>query len=223
MSYFEAKMHQIQLRLGLRPDPENKTETRTRSSMVEEMNNKLLQYRQRKATSLLPLTEPVSVQLLRMLTTWHCPIRPPCSNRSIFPACRAHSSKPAAAAGWTDIRTDDRCTDPAVHTIRAVPIRMRISATRWIYSLYYTMGSEMCSKVPSKFSYPPGDPDSHLTLGHTRVHIQTGTSIGSVVFKAHDCRVYFKDSVCTPTTLRSYPLPLEVGSLNPAMGFRGAL
>jgi len=135
MSYFEAKMHQIQLRLGLRPDPENKTETRTRSSMVEEMNNKLLQYRQRKATSLLPLTEPVSVQLLRMLTTWHCPIRPPIAGRAaidryFLPAGPTAANLQQRPDGQTYGRTDDRCTDLAVHTIRAVPIRMRISATR---------------------------------------------------------------------------------------------
>ena len=44
----------------------------------------------------------------RTLTMWHCPHSPlhaiaaerrPCSNRSISPAHRAHSSKPAAA-GW---------------------------------------------------------------------------------------------------------------------------
>ena len=54
---------------------------------------------------------------LRHLTTCHCPHllrRRPCSNRSISPARRAHSSKPAAAEcggqmmGQTDRQTDAR-------------------------------------------------------------------------------------------------------------------
>jgi len=58
----------------------------------------------------------VGVQLyLRTLTTRQCPQSPAsrsCSNRSLYPACRAHSSKPAAAGlllcahAGTDTRTD---------------------------------------------------------------------------------------------------------------------
>ena len=61
---------------------------------------------------------------LRTLTTWHCPHSPaarccwaPGSNRSISPAGRALSNKPAAAAcdgrmmGQTDRQTGDKWTD----------------------------------------------------------------------------------------------------------------
>ena len=54
--------------------------------------------------------------------------RRPCSNRSISPARRAHSSKPAAAACGrhgcrkTDRRTPDSFIDPAPHTMQAVSI-----------------------------------------------------------------------------------------------------
>ena len=76
---------------------------------------------------------------LRTLTTWHCPHSPaarccwaPGSNRSISPAGRALSNKPAAAAcdgrmmGQTDRqatngRTPDSCINPAPHTMRSVP------------------------------------------------------------------------------------------------------
>jgi len=62
------------------------------------------------------------------LTTWHCPHSPAarrcCCNRSISPASRAHSSKPAAAAAgsllWTSGGTDRR-TD-------TVPFRRPCSA-----------------------------------------------------------------------------------------------
>ena len=55
--------------------------------------------------------------------------RRPCSYRSISSGCRAHSSKPAAAAcggrrmgrtDGTDRRTLDSFIDPAPHTVRAV-------------------------------------------------------------------------------------------------------
>ena len=79
---------------------------------------------------------------LRTLTTWHCPHSPAarrcCSNRSVSPARRAHSSKPAEAGLllWihpvTDRRMDTRMDtgtphhfiglDPATHTMWAVPI-----------------------------------------------------------------------------------------------------
>ena len=47
--------------------------------------------------------------------------RRPCRSRSISPARRAHSSKPAAVAGdgRTDRRKHDSCIDPARHTMRA--------------------------------------------------------------------------------------------------------
>ena len=66
---------------------------------------------------------------LRTLTTWHCPHSPAarrcCSNRS--PLRQAHSSKPASGTngqidGETDGRTPYRFTDPAPHTMRAVPM-----------------------------------------------------------------------------------------------------
>jgi len=66
---------------------------------------------------------------LRTLTTWHCPHSPAarhcCSNRS--PLRQAHGSKPASATngqidGETDGRTPYRFTDPAPHTMRAVPM-----------------------------------------------------------------------------------------------------
>jgi len=83
---------------------------------------------------LTPLVNKSVFSFLRQLTTWHCPhlllcavlqpdccwppARRPCSNRSISPGRRAHSSKPAAAAcdgrlNWgterqTDGRTDAR-------------------------------------------------------------------------------------------------------------------
>jgi len=78
---------------------------------------------------------------LRRLITWHCPHlllcdaagcgaaaadRRPCSNRSISPARRAHSNKPAAAEcggrmGQTDGRTDTvPLLYPALHTGRSV-------------------------------------------------------------------------------------------------------
>ena len=61
-----------------------------------------------------------------------------CSNRSISPGRRAHSSKPDAAAcggKWdertnreTDRRTEpDSCIDPAPHTMRAVPMIGNVS------------------------------------------------------------------------------------------------
>ena len=55
------------------------------------------------------------------------PRRRPCSNRSISPTCRAHSSKPAALCCSirrmrpTDGRTPYRYIDPAPHIMRAVP------------------------------------------------------------------------------------------------------
>jgi len=78
----------------------------------------------------------VCVQLLHTLTTWHCPHSPAAaaarrqfSNRSISSGRRAHSSKPAAAAGWdgrtdrqTDGRTQDSFIDPAM---RAVPMNQQ--------------------------------------------------------------------------------------------------
>jgi len=59
---------------------------------------------------------------LRTLATRHCPPHGSCSNRSISPARRAHSSKPAAAglllcarAGSDHRTTAYRFTDPASH------------------------------------------------------------------------------------------------------------
>ena len=73
---------------------------------------------------------------LHTLATWHCPRSPAarrcCSDRSISPARRAHSSKPAPAGlllcahAGTDGRTDGWTPygfiDPAPHIMRAVLI-----------------------------------------------------------------------------------------------------
>jgi len=86
---------------------------------------------------------------LRTLKTWHCPHlllcavllrRRPCSNRSISPTRRAHSSKHAARCcsgrmGQTDRRTDRRThgrtpyrfMDPAPHTMQPVQTKAKKS------------------------------------------------------------------------------------------------
>ena len=51
----------------------------------------------------------------------------PCSNRSISPTRRAHSSKPAASycsgrMARTDGRTPHRCVYPAPYTMRTLPV-----------------------------------------------------------------------------------------------------
>ena len=55
---------------------------------------------------------------LHMLTAWHCPHSPTacccCSNQSISPACRAHSSKPASVDRRADrLKDTNHFTDPA--------------------------------------------------------------------------------------------------------------
>jgi len=50
-----------------------------------------------------------------------------CSNRSISPASRAHSSKPTAHHGYSarwDRQLPDRFINPTLHTMRAVSIRL---------------------------------------------------------------------------------------------------
>jgi len=93
----------------------------------------------RNVKSPLQVRQVLFVQLLRTLSSWHYPHSPaarcyggPCSNRSILPDRRAHSSsKPAAAKcggrmEQTDRRTDRRMSDSfmddAPHIMRAVPI-----------------------------------------------------------------------------------------------------
>ena len=61
--------------------------------------------------------------------------RRPCSNRSISPNRRAHSSKPAARCcsrriGQTDERTSHRLIEPVAHTMRVVPITRKNSTWR---------------------------------------------------------------------------------------------
>ena len=89
----------------------------------------------RNVKSPLQVRQVLFVQLLRTLSSWHYPHSPaaccyggPCSNRSILPDRRAHSSsKPAAATcggrmEQTDRRMSDSFMDDAPHIMRAVPI-----------------------------------------------------------------------------------------------------
>jgi len=95
--------------------------------------------------------------LLCMLTTWHCPHSPtaaaerqPCSSRSMSPARRAHSSKPAAAGlplwahAGTDRRTDTTLLHrPAPHTMQAtMPTIMSCLLN------YQTLSTISCGKLP---------------------------------------------------------------------------
>ena len=91
------------------------------------MSRDLLLSRQRhRQTSLLP-TSADNVTLLAFAA-----VGPPCSDRSISHARRAHSSEPAAAAACggrmmaqTDGQTPDRFIDAVLHTIRAVSITVK--------------------------------------------------------------------------------------------------
>jgi len=99
---------------------------------------------------------------LRTLTTWHCSHSPAarrcCSNRSISPACRAHSSKPAAAR-------------LLLHALCRVPSTSWVKKTRHqtlshnftnyypIFKIFFTSGhgskfaTNSCLNIPSRFKH----------------------------------------------------------------------
>ena len=104
---------------------------------------------------------------LRTLKTWHCPHlllcavllrRRPCSNRSISPTRRAHSSKHAARCcsgrmGQTDRRTHGRTPyrfmDPAPHTMQ--PVQTKVKKSHSDIAIF-SMNDSLVSKY-GKFSH----------------------------------------------------------------------
>ena len=84
------------------------------------LNSATVRYRRRQIYAQLP-TSADNVALPAFAAAHRAVERRPCSSRSISPARRAHSSKPAAAAA--DRQTPDSYIDPVRHTMQAASQR----------------------------------------------------------------------------------------------------
>ena len=112
------------------------------------MNSATVRYRRRQIYAQLP-TSADNVALPAFAVAHSAAVRRPCSSRSISPARRAHSSKPAAAAcggRQTDRQTPDSYIDPVRHTMQAAASQRR--------PLCMSHTSQRCRPVLTFFSLP---------------------------------------------------------------------